>query len=162
MWTLLSRVGDLERMNASSDGPDIDGRGILVSHLHDQFWSREYYEAARLVRRWQADRGTTWASDFFRLLDHVDGLDDSERSLVADTNAARRLIKSYFRKAQQLCVRGLLTEGDLREHLTMAQRLALLFLIIEPLERARKADYNREMFDFYDSLHGETLERPER
>ena len=78
------------------------------------------------------------------------------------TNAARRLIKSYFRKTQQFCSRGFLAPEDLRDHLTMAQRLEILFEIIEPFERARKADYNREMFDFYDDLHRGELERPER
>ena len=44
----------------------------------------------------------------------------------------------------------------------MAQRLEMLFEIIEPFERARRAEYNREMFDFYDDLHRGELERPER
>jgi hypothetical protein len=144
-------------MNHSSDD-----RGLLISHLHDQFWSPEYYQAAQLLRRWKADRGSTWAPNFFRSLDASEDLSEAERTLVEATNAARRLIKSYFRKAQQLCSRGLLEEADLREHLTMAQRLEMLFLIIEPLERARKSSYKREMFDFYDVLHGEVLERPER
>ena len=54
------------------------------------------------------------------------------------TNAARRLIKSYFRKTQQFCSRGFLAPEDLRGHLTMAQRLEMLFEVIEPFERARK------------------------
>jgi hypothetical protein len=38
----------------------------------------------------------------------------------------------------------------------------MLFEVIEPFEGARKADYNREMFDFYDELHRCKLNRPER
>lgn len=142
--------------------PTSDERGLLISHLHDQFWSREYYEAAQIVRRWKAEGGTTWAADFFQALDDLPSLPESERGVVEETNAARRLIKSYFRKAQQLCSRGLLGEPDLREHLTMPQRLEMLFGIIEPFERARKGGYAREMFDFYDALHGRELPRPER
>ena len=44
----------------------------------------------------------------------------------------------------------------------MAHRLKMLFEIIEPFERARKADYNRDMLDFYDDLHRGELERPGR
>jgi len=44
----------------------------------------------------------------------------------------------------------------------MAQRLEMLFEIIEPFEGARKADYSREMFDFYDELHRCKLGRPGR
>jgi hypothetical protein len=44
----------------------------------------------------------------------------------------------------------------------MAQRLEMLFEIIEPFEGARKTDYNREMFDFYDDLHSGNLKRPAR
>jgi len=142
--------------------PSNDERGLLISHLHDQFWSRDYYEAAQIVRRWKNDRGGEWAAEFFLLLRDLPSLPEIERDLVERTNAARRLIKSYFRKAQQLCSRGLITEDDLREHLTMPQRLEILFLIIEPLERARSADYKREVFEFYDGLHGRGLERPER
>ena len=139
-----------------------DERGLLISHLHDQFWSKEYYAAAQLVRRWRAEGAASWASDFFESLDALGALPVAERTLVEDTNAARRLIKSYFRKTQQLCSRGLLSEADLREHLTMPQRLEMLFQIIEPFERARKAEYAREMFEFYDDLHGRELPRPER
>ena len=137
-------------------------RGLLISHLHDQFWSSRYREAAELVRAWKAERGPSWAAEFFRLLAEGKALSKPERKVVERTNNARRLIKSYFRKAQQLCARGFLTEEDLREHLTMRQRLELLFQIIEPLERARKAGYKREMFDFYDHLHDYQLDRPER
>ncbi len=137
-------------------------RGLLISHLHDQFWSDEYYVAAGHVRRWMQDRGATWAAELFRALDSLDELPGDERSVVRETNAARRLIKSYFRKAQQLCSRGFLEPGDLRQHLAMPQRLRTLFLIIEPFEQARDPEYNREMFDFYDELHGGELERPAR
>ncbi len=137
-------------------------RGLLISHLHDQFWSRKYYRAARLVRSWKDEHGRGWAGELFRRLDSADELPAEERERAARTNDARRLIKSYFRKTQQLCSRGFLTEGDLRDHLTMPQRLETLFEIIEPFERARKADYKREMFDFYDALHGGEPERPER
>ena len=81
---------------------------------------------------------------------------------LAETNAARRLIKSYFRKTQQFCNRGFLEAEDLTQHLAMAQRLSMLFEIIEPFEEARKSDYNREMFDFYDHLHDGHLLRPGR
>ncbi len=137
-------------------------RALLISHLHDQFWSEEYRVAAALVRQWSGGGEDDWAGDLFRELDRLDALPDERRRLVERTNAARRLIKSYFRKTQQFCSRGLLAPEDLRDHLTMAQRLEMLFAIVEPFERARKADYNREMFDFYDHLHRGELERPAR
>ncbi len=137
-------------------------RALLISHLHDQFWSEEYYRAAELVRQWRDGGADDWAGDFFRELDRVGALPEERRRVVERTNAARRLIKSYFRKAQQFCGRGFLAPDDLRGHLTMAQRLEILFEIIEPFERARKADYDREMFDFYDDLHRGELERPGR
>ena len=145
-------------------------RTLLISHLHDQFWSEEYYEAAQLLRRWSGGGGGEgageavgdWAGKLFQELDRLDVLPEERRRLVERTNAARRLIKSYFRKTQQFCSRGLLEPEDLRGHLTMAQRLEMLFEIIEPFERARKAEYSREMFDFYDELHRGELERPER
>ena len=131
--------------------PGLPERGLLISHLHDQFWSDEYYRAAKLVRRWKEEQGADWAAALF-----VRAAEECE------TQSARRLIKSYFRKTQQLCVRGFLEPDDLRDHLTMPQRLQMLFEIIEPFERARKEDYNREMFDFYDELHAGELERPAR
>ena len=134
----------------------------MISHLHDQFWSEEYYQAAQLVRRWSGDGGDYWAGDLFRELGRLNALAEERRRIVESTNAARRLIKSYFRKSQQLCRRGFLEPEDLRGHLAMAQRLEMLFEIIEPFERARKSDYDREMFDFYDDLHGGELERPLR
>ena len=149
-------------------GSEPTGRALLISHLHDQFWSEEYYLAAKLVREWKGAGTDDWASDLFRELDAVDAmpedgaLSEERCRLVERTNAARRLIKSYFRKTQQFCSRGFLAPEDLRGHLTMAQRLEMLFEIIEPFERARKEDYNREMFDFYDDLHGRELERPGR
>ena len=149
-------------------GSEPTERALLISHLHDQFWSEEYYLAAKLVREWKGAGTDDWASDLFRELDAVDAmpedgaLSEERCRLVERTNAARRLIKSYFRKTQQFCSRGFLAPEDLRGHLTMAQRLEMLFEIIEPFERARKEDYNREMFDFYDDLHRGELERPGR
>ena len=137
-------------------------RALLISHLHDQFWSDEYYRAAQLVRQWSGGEQGDWAGDLFRDLDRLSELPEEHRGLVERTNAARRLIKSYFRKTQQLCARGFLEPEDLRGHLTMGQRLEMLFGIIEPFEQARKSGYNREMFDFYDDLHGGELERPAR
>lgn len=136
-------------------------RALLISHLHDQFWSEEYYRAAELVRRWSGGGGE-WAGELFNELDRLGALPEERRRLVERTNAARRLIKSYFRKTQQFCSRGFLKPEDLRGHLTMAQRLELLFEIIEPFERARKPEYEREMFDFYDDLHRGELKRPGR
>jgi len=137
-------------------------RALLISHLHDQFWSEDYRIAATLVREWSGGGKDDWAGDLFRELDRLGALADERRRVVERTNAGRRLIKSYFRKTQQFCSRGLLAPEDLRDHLTMAQRLEMLFEIIEPFERARKPDYNREMFDFYDDLHGGELGRPVR
>ncbi len=137
-------------------------RALLISHLHDQFWSEEYYRAAELVRRWRGGGGGDWAGELFNALDRLSALPEERRRLVERTNAARRLIKSYFRKTHQFCRRGFLEPEDLRGHLTMAQRLEMLFEIIEPFERARKPEYDREMFDFYDDLHRGELERPGR
>lgn len=137
-------------------------RALLISHLHDQFWSEEYYRAAELVRRWSGGGGGEWAGELFNELDRLGALPEERRRLVERTNAARRLIKSYFRKTQQFCSRGFLKPEDLRDHLTMAQRLELLFEIIEPFERARKPEYEREVFDFYDDLHRGELKRPGR
>jgi hypothetical protein len=139
-----------------------DDRALLISHLHDQFWSDRYYRAARAVRAWKAEGGERWAESLFEALEAGKSLPKTERRRARRVNRGRRLIKSYFRKTQQLCSRGFLTGDDLREHLTMPQRLVTLFEIIEPFERARKADYRREMFDFYDELHGFELVRPER
>ena len=143
-------------------GSESTERARLISHLHDQFWSEEYYQAAELVRRWSGGGGGDWARGLFDELDRLGALPEERRRLVERTNAARRLIKSYFRKTQQFCGRGFLEPEDLRSHLTMAQRLEMLFEIIEPFERARRAEYNREMFDFYDDLHRGELQRPER
>ncbi len=137
-------------------------RALLISHLHDQFWSEEYRQAAELVRTWSDSVEVDWAGDLFRELDRVGTLPEERRRTVERTNAARRFIKSRFRKTQQFCSRGFLAPEDLRDHLTMAQRLEMLFEIIEPFEQARKADYDREMFDFYDDLHGGALARPGR
>jgi hypothetical protein len=143
-------------------GSEPTERVLLISHLHDQFWSDEYYQAAQLVRRWSGGGNGDWAANLFRELDRLEALPEERRLIVKRTNEARRLIKSYFRKTQQFCSRGLLEPEDLRGHLTMAQRLEMLFEIIEPFEGARKTDYNREMFDFYDDLHSGNLKRPAR
>ena len=137
-------------------------RTILISHLHDQFWSNEYYLAATRVRNWKATKGSDWAKDLFDKIEKVDSVPDEEAREALITNAARRLIKSYFRKTQQLCSRGFLELEDLSQHLAMPQRLSMLFEIIEPFEEARKNDYSREMFDFYDDLHKSQLVRPSR
>ena len=137
-------------------------RSLLISHLHDQFWSDEYYRAAQLVRQWSGAEGGDWAADLFRDLDRLGTLSEERRRIVERTNAARRLIKSYFRKTQQFCSRGFIEPEDLRAHLTMGQRLEMLFEAIEPFECARKSDYDREMFDFYDDLHRRELTRPQR
>ncbi len=142
--------------------PGRSDRGLLISHLHDQFWSDDYYRAAGHVRRWVKERGEDWAAGLFAALDEIEDRPEDEQRVVRETNAARRLIKSYFRKTQQLCARGFLEAEDLREHLTMPQRLRTLFQIIEPFEQARDPDYDREMFDFYDELHARELGRPAR
>ena len=145
-----------------ADPSEQECRGLLISDLHDDFWSDQYYRAARAVRGWRDRHGEDFPIDLFLRLDHLEGLSGAEREQVVEVNAGRRLIKSYFRKTQQLCARGFLSEDDLREHLTMPQRLRTLFEIIEPFERARKAEYNREMFIFYDDLHRGELKRPGR
>ena len=137
-------------------------RGLLISHLHDQFWSDDYYRAVGHVRRWVKERGEDWAAELFATLDAMEDRAAEEQRVVRETNAARRVIKSYFRKTQQLRAQGFLEAEDLREHLTMPQRLRILFQIIEPFEQARDPEYNREMFDFYDDLHARELERPAR
>ena len=137
-------------------------RSILISHLHDQFWSQEYYLAANRVRQWKATKGSGWAGDLFRQMDEIGSVLTEEVPEAFETNAARRLIKSYFRKTQQFGSRGFLERGDLSEHLAMPQRLSMLFGMIEPFEYARKPDYNREMFEFYDDLHQCQLIRPAR
>ena len=137
-------------------------RSILISHLHDQFWSQEYYLAANRVRQWKATKGSGWAGDLFRQMDEIGSVLTEEMPAAFETNAARRLIKSYFRKTQQFCSRGFLERGDLSGHLAMPQRLSMLFEMIEPFEYARKPDYNREMFEFYDDLHQCQLIRPAR
>ena len=78
-------------------------RALLISHLHDQFWSEEYYRAAELVRRWRGGGGGDWAGELFNELDRLSALPEERRRLVERTNAARRLIKSYFRKTHQFC-----------------------------------------------------------
>ena len=118
--------------------------------------------AATKVRNWKNNRGSSWATDLFDLIEKNGSVVDEEIREAAETNAARRLIKSYFRKTQQFCNRGFLEAEDLTQHLAMAQRLSMLFEIIEPFEEARKSDYNREMFDFYDHLHDGHLLRPGR
>ena len=143
-------------------GPEATQRALLISHLHDQFWSEEYYQAAELVRRWSGEAEGDWAGELFGELDRLGALPEERRRVVERTNAARRLIKSYFRKTHQFCSQGFLEPEDLQGHLTMAQRLEMLFEIIEPFEAARKTEYNREMFDFYDELHGGKLRRPKR
>ncbi len=158
----MTEQPEAEQPEADQPAAETSDRGLLVSHLHDQFWSDDYYRAAGHVRRWVKERGEDWAAALFAALEALADLSDDEQQVVRETNAARRLIKSYFRKAQQLCVRGLLEAEDLREHLTMPQRLRTLFLIIEPFEQARDVEYNREMFDFFDELNDGELERPVR
>jgi hypothetical protein len=114
------------------------------------------------VRGWCAQHGDDGSALLFRRLEHLEDLTEAERKQAVEVNAGRRLIKSCFRKTQQLCARGFLSEDDLREHLTMPQRLRTLFEVIEPFEAARRTDYDREMFDFYDALHGGELARPSR
>jgi hypothetical protein len=160
--TEIEAANEGDSTPGDGNGPEVSDRGVLISHLHDQFWSDEYYHAAAYVRSWVTERGATWPAELFTALDTLGDLADDEQQIVRQTNAARRLIKSYFRKAQQLCVRGFLEADDLREHLTMPQRLKTLFQIIEPFEQARDPEYNREMFDFYDDLHRGELERPVR
>ncbi|MCH8812206.1 MAG: hypothetical protein IID07_10265 [Gemmatimonadetes bacterium] len=143
-------------------GSEPTERVLLISHLHDQFWSEEYFQAAELLREWSGEGKGEWAGNLFSELDRLGALPEERCRVVERTNAARRLIKSYFRKTQQFCIRGFLKAEDLRCHLTMAQRLTMLFEIIEPFERARKADYDRGLFDFYDDLHQRELERPGR
>ena len=65
-------------------------RSLLISHLHDQFWSDEYYRAAQLVRRWSGAEGGDWAADLFRDLDRLGTLSEERRRIVERTNAARR------------------------------------------------------------------------
>ena len=50
----------------------------------------------------------------------------------------------------------------IRRNVNISLRISMLFEIIEPFEEARKSDYNREMFDFYDHLHDGHLFRPGR
>ncbi|MDE0807580.1 MAG: hypothetical protein OSA24_08590 [Longimicrobiales bacterium] len=114
------------------------------------------------MRQWKATKGSGWARDLFRQMDEIGSVLTEEMPAAFETNAARRLIKSYFRKTQQFCSRGFLERGDLSEHLAMPQRLSMLFEMIEPFEYARKPDYNREMFEFYDDLHQCQLIRPAR
>ncbi len=149
-------------MDSGSGSPEQECRGLLISSLHDDFWSDEYYRAAQVVRGWRDKYGSDFPSELFGRLERAEHLSDEELREVTEANAGRRPIKSCFRKTQQLCARGFLTEDDLREHLTMPPRLETLFEIIEPFEVARKLDYNREMFDFYDALHVGELERPAR
>ena len=79
-------------------GSESTERALLISHLHDQFWSEEYYRAAELVRQWSGGRAGDWAGELFNELDRLGALPEERRRLVERTNAARRLIKSYFRK----------------------------------------------------------------
>lgn len=114
------------------------------------------------MRDWRDQRGKDFPAALFHRMEHLEELPMAEREEAVEVNAGRRLIKSFFRKTQQLCVRGFLSEDDLREHLTMPKRLETLFEIIEPFEAARKAGYDREMFDFYDALHRGEVGRPSR
>ena len=49
-------------------GSEPTERALLISHLHDQFWSEQYYLAAQLVRQWSGGGTADWAGPVFTKL----------------------------------------------------------------------------------------------
>ena len=124
-------------------------RGTLVANLYDDYWSAEYLSAARKIREWEKKHGSNHASVFGELHRRDPKLSPEERREFDEVNTARRKVKEYFRKAQQLYFGGYLTKRDITELLCPSHRVELLLEVVEKFEPELNPNYTVEMYDFY-------------
>jgi hypothetical protein len=117
--------------------------GQLVNALLESYSSSPMLSYILLTRKWV----TTSGADEFRKLRQ------ENYHSVRDVDEGRRIVAHFFQRVYTLHASGFLTERAVRAIVTKGQ--AELFAeIIEPLEAAIGADYDRSSFDFFRNLYG--------
>ena len=127
-------------------------RGQLISQLYDEYWSQTYLDAAETVSNWQKKYGDNYATKFGGMRRAKNSLSPEDKKEIEIIDSARRLIKGYFRKAQQLYSEGYLRKADVVKLLCPPHRVELLHNVVEAFEPEIDPDYTREMYDFFRSL----------
>lgn len=124
-------------------------RGQLISQLYNEYWSGEYLDAALTVRSWQKKWGDNYAKKYGEMRRKKDTLSLKEIKEFESIDNARRQIKGYFRKSQQLYSECYLKKTDVKKLLCPPHRVELLLNVIETFEPEIDPDYTHEMYDFF-------------
>ena len=127
-------------------------RGTLVANLFDDYWSAEYLSAARRVREWEKKHGSNYARFFGELHRRHTKLSPEELREFNEVNTARRKVKEYFRKAQQLHSGRYLTRKDITKLLCPSHRVKFLLEVVEKFDPELNPNYDGEMYNFYRKL----------
>lgn len=147
---------------ASARATAQSSRASLVNSLFDEYWSKEFSDAARKITAWIDYYGEEAYQGFEEVHARYKNktLDDSKKKSYVDINNSRRKIKSYFRKVHQLHVGGYLSNSDVVNLLAPSHRTNDLLVYIEKFEPILNAEYKTEMYDYYERVNG--LKRPNK
>lgn len=147
-------------------------RGQLVSDLHNQHWSNRYYRANTIILLWVNKFGSPEYVNVFQkwyklersqAVDKLNKTEEKEYRDYQEVNKARRIIKGYFRKTQQLSDAGFLKKKDVKNILCPKHRVSdELFAYIIQFEYAINglSPSATLFYQYYAKLHN--LKLPKR
>lgn len=130
-------------------------KGQLVSKLYDEYWSYELAKAKRTIRNWVEEHSHDAFLIFGRLFrkSNLTGLNGDELSDFESIDSARRLVKAYYRKVQQLYYGKYLDLTDVVDLLAPSHRAEIVIRKIEGFEAEMNPNYQKEMYEFYSRVH---------
>jgi hypothetical protein len=118
----------------------------LMASLFDAWRDPAMLDAALQLVRWKELRGDQFAEVFRRLR-----IEQNEQ--VRPIDHARRLVSHHFQKIYSMSKEALLDPRVLRQVADKGQ-VELYCSMVEPLEAAVRADYDRSSFEYLAALHG--------
>lgn len=134
----------------------------LLSSLYNEYWSDIYLESVNTLDEWHKKHSDESAKKLAEMKRQRNSLPENDQREFDQVDKARRRVKSYFRKTQQFCTAKYLAETDIKKLLCPEWKIPILFDSIEPLDYEINPEYVREMYDFFDGLHGRKIPRPLR
>ena len=148
-FTLLAAIAAWRSATAADRGAEATAKAtktqLLVSLLNS-YSSDEMLDAMLILRAWTNSHGERSADQFRRLR-------QDDYANIRSVDQARRRASHFFQNIYTLRTAGFLEDSDVRLVATKGQ-VEFFREVIEPLEAAIGANYDRSSFEYFGGLYG--------